>query len=343
MTRHEFATSGPFLFESGESLNTVTLSYYTSDREYTPGETVVWICHALTGNADPEDWWPGVVGKGKAIDPDKCFVVCPSMLCSSYGTCGPASVNPLTGKPYLLDFPKTTIRDMLKACILVRKHLGIHSIDCLIGPSIGGFIATEWLVTEPDIISKAFLLATYVRVLPYLTAFNESMRMALLADPSFLAALDLKGGEKGLVCARSMALLSYRTPYAYNLTQKEDDPDTLFADRAASYQRHQGRKLIDRYFDAYSYWYLSYAVDSMNIGRGRGGVEKALSSIRARCKVVYITSDQIFTKELCEEYAGLIPDATCHGIESIFGHDGFLIENDAVASIISDFINQNIF
>lgn len=334
MKRRELEVKEPFFPEAGGKLAPMTLTYHTPDREYSAGEKVVWICHALTGNSNPEDWWPEMVGAGKFLDPSRFYIVCVSMLCSAYGTCGPASVNPGTGKPYLLDFPKVTIRDMVRANILVRKHLGIGHIDFAIGPSIGGFQVAEWLVMEPEVIGKAVLLATAVRVPPFLTAFNESMRMALLADSTFLEARDIKGGEAGLKCARSIALISYRTFAGYNLTQKEQDDDTLFADRAASYQRHQGEKLVAREFDAYSYWYLAYALDSMNIGRGRGGVAKALASIKADCTVICITSDQLFPPETGKETASLVPDAKYYEIPSVFGHDGFLLENDRLIEIL---------
>ena len=334
MRRHELKVTDRFCFEGGGFLDSMTLVYYTSDREYRPGEKVVWVCHALTGNANPEDWWPQMVGPGMLFDPDKCFVACVSMLCSPYGLCGPASTNPETGKPYFFDFPRTTVRDIVRANILVRKALGIEKIDLMLGPSIGGFQTLEWVIMEPDVVDRAVFLATAHRVQPYMTAFNESQRMALLADPSFKAAESLNGGEAGLRCARSIALISYRTFNGYNLTQKEPDTDTLWADRAASYQRYQGEKLIRRYFDAYSYWYLTYALDSQNVGRGRGGVDKALESIKAKCTVISITSDYLFPPSHGKETAAALRNADYFEIDSIFGHDGFLLENERLTEIL---------
>ena len=340
MKRNVLHIDTHFEFEAGGSLDSMDLVYHTSPREYTEGETVVWICHALTGSSDPEDWWNTMVGKGLTFDPDKVFVVCVSMLCSPYGMCGPATINPATGKPYLLDFPKATVRDVVNANILVRKALGINKIDILMGPSIGGFQTLEWLVMEPDTIRKAVILATSDRATPYLTAYNESQRMAILADPTFLAAESVKGGQEGLKCARSIALISYRTREGYNASQQETDEDTLFASRAASYQRYQGQKLINRDFDAYSYWYLTLQLDSHNLGRGRGGVEKALSGIKAECTVIDVTSDQLFPADRLREISGLIPGAAYHEIDSIFGHDGFFIESGQLAEILKPLINN---
>lgn len=280
-----------------------------------------------------------MVGKGTLIDVDRYYVVCVSMICSSYGECSPATIDPATGKPYLLSFPDTTIRDMVRANILVRKHLGIEKIDLMIGPSIGGFLTYEWAVMEPEVIKNAFFLATANRVPPFLTAFNESQRMAMLADPTFKEAKDIHGGELGLKCARSIALISYRTCDGYNTTQSEKDDDVMVADRASSYQRYQGEKLIRREFDAYSYWYLSYALDSMNLGRGRGGVEAALSTIKAKSIVVSITSDMLFPPSLGAASAAAIPGAVHKQISSIYGHDGFLIENDQLCDILAPVID----
>ena len=341
MKRHTLVIEEPFEFEGGGRLDRLEMVYHTSDRAYRPGETVVWICHALTGNSNPEDWWPQLVGSGKLFDPDKVFIVCAAMLCSPYGATGPASVNPATGKPYMFDFPQTTVRDIVNAEILVRKHLGIERIDLMLGPSIGGFQALEWVIMEPEVVRDVVFLATATRVLPYMTAFNESQRMALEADPSFREAKDLTGGRKGLACARSIALISYRTYEGYNLTQREKEEDTLFADRAGSYQRYQGKKLVDR-FDAYSYWYLTLALDSQNVGRGRGGVEAALARIQANCMMIAIDSDVLFPPSHGKATVAALKSAQYRELSSRFGHDGFLIETEQLTEILLPFLGKYI-
>ncbi len=255
------------------------------------------------------------------------------MLGSAYGSSGPASINPATGKPFYFDFPKVTVRDIVRANDLVRRHLGIEKIGLMVGGSIGGFQSVEWAVMNPDLFEKAVFIACGARVTPWLTAWEESQRMALEADPTFRECASLKGGEAGLRCARSIALISYRSYEGYNATQQEQDEDCLFADRAGSYQRYQGRKLSDR-FDAYSYYYLSDSVNSNNVGRGRGGVEKALGTIRTACTVIGIDSDRLFPVEEQKLMASCIPGARYHEITSKFGHDGFLLENDQLTEII---------
>ena len=340
MRYNKLVIDKPFQFENGGSLDHLELVYYTSDRPYRPGETVVWICHALTGNSNPEDWWPQLVGRGKLFDPDRYFIVCVSMLCSPYGETGPASVNPATGRPYFFDFPLTTVRDIVSAEILVRKELGISRIALMLGPSIGGFQALEWVIMEPEVVRDVVFLATATRVTPFMTAFNESQRLALEADPTFREARDLSGGSAGLACARSIALISYRTYAGYNLTQAEQEEDTLFADRAASYQRYQGQKLLRRNFDAYSYWYLTYALDSMNVGRGRGGVEAALSRIQAHCMMISIDSDVLFPPSHGRATVAALRYADYREIHSAFGHDGFLVENDQLTAILQPMLEK---
>ena len=331
MIRHELTAR--LELEAGGILPAARIVYHTSSEGW-DGKPVVWICHALTANSDPEDWWPEMVGPGKGIDTDRFFVVCVNMLGSPYGSEGPAMINPETGKPWLLDFPRVTIRDMIKATIEVRKSLGINRIFLLIGSSIGGFQALEWAITEPSIFEHCVFIATAPRISPYFTAMNEAQRMAIEADQSFRAAKDLSGGAAGLRCARAQGLISYRSYEGYRLTQWEEDPDTLFAGRAASYERYQGEKLVRRSFDAYSYYTLSYALDSHNVGRGRGGVAKALDTIKAHSIIITIDSDNLFPVEESRVWNKLLPGAEYIEISSRFGHDGFLLETERLTEIL---------
>ena len=331
MIRHELTAR--LELEAGGILPAARIVYNTSSEGW-DGKPVVWICHALTANRDPEDWWPEMVGPGKGIDTDRFFVVCVNMLGSPYGSEGPARINPETGKPWLLDFPRVTVRDMIKATIEVRKYLGINRIFLLIGSSIGGFQALEWAITEPSIFEHCVFIATAPRISPYFTAMNEAQRMAIEADQSFRAAKDLSGGAAGLRCARAQGLISYRSYEGYRLTQWEEDPDTLFAGRAASYERYQGEKLVRRSFDAYSYYTLSYALDSHNVGRGRGGVAKALDTIKAHSIIITIDSDNLFPVEGSRVWNKLVPGAEYIEISSRFGHDGFLLETERLTEIL---------
>ena len=332
MRYQEYIHPGPFAFEAGGTLENIHIAFHTSERAYRPGDKVVLVCHPLTADSNLEEWWPGLVGPGKFIDPEKYFVFCVNMLGSCYGSEGPGSINPATGKPYYFSFPKVTVRDIARAISLVRRHLGIPVIDLLIGCSIGGFQALELAIMEPDTIRKAVFMATTSRVSPWLSAFEETQRMALEADPSFRAAENLDGGKAGLRCARTVALLSYRCDLGYNARQGETDLDVMFPQRASRYHQYQGEKFVE-HFNAYSYWYLSYAVDSVNVGRGRGGVEKALGRITAETLVLSFETDLIFPPHDMVHIAEAIPGARYAEIPTIFGHDGFLIETEKIAEL----------
>ena len=327
MHLHKLTTHN-FSFEAGGSLDQLEIIYHTSPRKYQKGERVVWLCHALTANSDPLDWWPEMVGEGCCVNPDKDFVVCVNIFGSAYGTTGPRSIeNPLS-------FPFFTVRDTARLFTLVREHLGIEQVDLLIGSSIGGFHALEWAIMEGKVIQHAAFIATAPRVSPWLSAWMEVQRMALEADPTFRACENLNGGRKGLEAARAISLISYRSFDGYNLTQYETDDDCLFASRAASYERYQGEKLVKRGFDAYSYYYLLHCVDSQNVGRNRGGVANALAQIKAKSIVISITSDGLFPPAESSIWAQHIPHAQYFEIESRFGHDGFLLETEQITHIL---------
>lgn len=335
MIYQEYKYPYSFKLEVGEEVSDLVVAYHSSAPKYDIKEEkkVLWICHALTANSNPEEWWPELVGVGKLFDTEKYFVVCANMLGSPYGSWGPSKYPQYK----YLTTPKITVRDIVHANDLVRKHLGIEQIDLLIGGSIGGFQALEWAITSPSLIKKAIFIACGAETTPWLAASIESQKMAIEADSNFHIQESLQAPYLGLRCARAMALISYRSYDGYNLTQKEENEDYLFSIRASSYQRYQGKKLSDR-FDAYSYYYLCDSVLSHNVGRSRGGVEAALSKIECESVVIGIDSDALFP--LCEQkrIASAIPNAKYYEITSKFGHDGFLLENEQLTEIIEPLI-----
>lgn len=325
----------PFETETGESLPGLEITYHTWGKLNDDASNVIWICHALTANSDVEAWWPGMVGKGLLFDPGEHFIVCANVLGSCYGTTGPASVNPLTGKPWLRTFPQITVRDLVNVHEILRKHLGIKRIHTIIGASIGGYQALEYSIMYPDLIQRLVVLASGTKQTPWALAFSESMRLAMEADITFLDG-DPEGGKKGLRAARSIALISYRTREAYNLTQKEDDDNKLDSFKASSYQDYQGDKLVKR-FNPYSYWCLTCLSDTHNLGRKRGGVVNALKMISAKVLCVGIKSDLLFPTDEQKFIALNTRDAEYVEIDSFYGHDGFLIETGLVTDVIRKF------
>lgn len=329
----------PFVLESGEVLPSLDIAYDTFGECNADASNVVWVCHALTANSDVADWWPHTVEKGCFLDPEKYFTVCANFLGSHYGTTGPLSVNPSTGEKWYGDFPRITVRDMVRCHQLLAEHLGIKRVKLLIGSSIGGFQCLEWCVMQPDFAERAAFIATTPRTKPWASAFNESQRMAVECDPTFGERRDDAGAE-GMAVARSIALLSYRGGMAYDKTQEDADPnEASFERRVLSYQRYQGDKLRRR-FNAYSYYRLSQAVDSHNLGRGRGAVEEQLAKIRSKSLVVAITSDILFPPSDHTILVENIPHVEYHLIDSDFGHDGFLVEHEQLNDIILNFLDD---
>jgi len=327
----------PFKLENGEELAELTIAYNTSGTF--KGDNVIWVCHALTANSDVADWWPGTVESGRFLDPNRYFIVCANILGSHYGTTGPLSINPKSGEPYYNAFPFITVRDMVNAHLLLAEHLGITRIRAIIGSSIGGFQAMEMAVSQPDLAQKLILIATAARSQPWAIALNESQRMAIETDTTY-GTPDSEAGRKGMRVARSIGLLSYRGSLAYNATQQENDTIYKVAGfRATTYQQYQGEKLCRR-FNAYSYYRLSQAFDSHNVGRYRGGVERALGQIKSKTLVVGISSDIIFPVYEQIFLYRHIPKAEIHLLSSNFGHDGFLVEADKLNAILKPFINN---
>ena len=328
-----------FELESGVKLPSLTIAYDTYGVRNEDSSNVIWVCHALTANSDVADWWPHTVEEGCFLDPDKYFTVCANFLGSHYGTTGPLSENPEAGEPWYGDFPRITVRDMVRAHQLLAEYLGIKRVKLLIGSSIGGFQCLEWSVMQPDFAERAAFIATTPRTKPWASAFNESQRMAIQSDPTF-GERNAEAGLDGLAIARSIALLSYRGGMAYDKTQEDADPDEAsFERRVHSYQRYQGEKLRRR-FNAYSYIRLSQAVDSHNLGRGRGKVEDVLKQIKAKSLVVAITSDILFPPSDHQILIDNIPDVEYHLIDSDFGHDGFLVEHKQLNDIILNFLGE---
>jgi homoserine O-acetyltransferase/O-succinyltransferase len=321
-----------FKLESGRTIDGLQLGYNTFGTLNKEKDNVVWVVHALTANADPTEWWPGVVGDGFVIDPAKYFIICANNPGSPYGSTSPLSIDPRTGSSYYHDFPTFTSRDIATAFAGLRNALGIDKIKLLIGASLGGQISLEWSIIEPTIFENMTLIATNAKHSPWGIAFNESQRLAIEADRTW-PENTADAGSQGLIAARSIALLSYRTSIGYNSTQKDDRP--LYENyRAATYQRYQGEKLLKRY-NAHSYYTVTKTMDSHNIGRGRESAELALRSIKANTFIIGITTDILFPIDEQKYLAMNIRGSKFIELFSSLGHDGFLTESEKVSDVIS--------
>lgn len=331
---------GKFPLELGGVIENPVIAYHTFGTLNRDRDNAVWVCHALTANSDVSEWWPHTVEEGCFLDPGKWFVVCANIIGSHYGSTGPLSVDPTTGKPFYGNFPRLTIRDMARAHMLLAEALGIEQINTLVGSSVGGFQALEWIAEEPQRFSRLILIATDAKASPWTIAIDETQRMAIRCDATFGEPRD-DAGMAGLAAARAIGLLTYRGADGYNATQ-QDHTGHMPSDcdhRACTYQRYQGEKLCRRY-NAYSYMTILDAFDTHDIGRERGGTDTALAAIKAKTIVIGLTTDIIFTPREMRILASKIPGAQYQEIASPFGHDGFLVEHEQLNSILNKFMND---
>lgn len=322
-----------FTLESGAVLPELRIAYHTYGTLNADGSNAIWVCHALTANSDVVNWWAGLIGDNCVIDPAKHFIVCANILGSCYGSSGPLTHNLETGHPYFQTFPTVTIRDMVQAHILLRKHLGIDKIHLLIGGSMGGYQVLEWALAEPAAIERLFLLCTGASESAWGIAIHTAQRLAIEADCSWQDASP-QAGARGLKAARAIGMLTYRNYQTFVRTQSDPDKDKTDGFRAASYINYQGDKLVNR-FNAQTYWLLTKAMDSHNIARGRAAdMATLLGQLSHPTLLMGITSDILCPPEEQLFLEKHMPNATYHEIDSSYGHDGFLIEHEQIGGIL---------
>jgi homoserine O-acetyltransferase len=330
-----FKSPEPFQLENGGVLPELTLGYHTFGNLNAERSNVLWVCHALTANSDVSDWWSGLYGPGNVFDPEKYFIVCANMIGSCYGSTGPRSTNPVTGKAYGKDFPLVSIRDLARSQDLLRQHLGIEAIELCIGGSCGGHQVLELAFLIPEKIKKIALLVCAARESAWAIAIHESQRMAIEADPTWTDDEHLSG-QAGLRAARAIGLLSYRSIEAYRDTQTDPD-ERSDGFRAAGYMQYQGAKLVRRFYSQ-SYWHLTKILDTHHVGRGRGGIPGALQQLTMPAFVFSIEKDMLIPPFEQEILARHLPAAQFCTVDSVYGHDGFLIETEVLKAELGEFM-----
>ncbi|QGG95066.1 homoserine O-acetyltransferase MetX [Actinomarinicola tropica] len=356
--------SRPFALEGGGVLRGVDVAYETWGELDADGSNAVLVCHALTGDshvAGPSGhghptagWWDDLVGPGRAIDTDRWFVVCANVLGGCQGTTGPASIDPDTGRPHGARFPVVTIRDVVRTQAALADHLGVDVWASVIGGSMGGMQALEWTVMFPDRMRSVGALATTAAAGAQQIAWSHVGRMAIAGDPNwrdgdYYDAPDGEGPHQGLALARSIAQIHYRTEPVFEerfgrRTVEPVDRLSLW-DRfqVESYLDYQGEKLVRR-FDANSYLVLNKAMDLHDLGRGRGGVERALDRVRVPVLTMSIDSDSLYPpyqqEQLRDGFAerGRLFDHV--SIASPHGHDGFLLEPAQVGPPLARLLDE---
>jgi homoserine O-acetyltransferase len=342
---------GPLTLQSGAVLPDVSIAVQRWGELSPARDNVVVVLHALTGDshitgpAGPghptPGWWDGVAGPGAPIDTDRWCAVATNVLGGCRGSTGPSSPAP-DGKPYGARFPIISVRDQVEADVAALAAIGIGEVAAVVGGSMGGARALEWIVSHPDAVRSALVLAVGARATADQIGTQSSQIAAIKADPNWQGGDYYGTGSApldGMDIARRFAHLTYRGEVELDTRFANDaqgDEDPLAGGRYAvqSYLEHQGAKLVDR-FDPGTYVALTHALSSHDVGRDRGGVAAALRGCPVPVVVGGITSDRLYPLRLQEELAGLLPGCTgLQVVESIYGHDGFLVEHDAVGDLI---------
>lgn len=330
----------PFELESGEVLEGVQIAYRTWGELNSEGNNAILICHALTGNADADDWWQPLFGKGCSFDPTTDFIISSNVLGSCYGTTGPTSLDPKTGKVYGRRFPPLTIRDMVHLQARLLKILGVQQLKLVIGGSLGGMQVLEWAALYPQQIEKIAVIASSGRHSAWCIGLSEAQRQAIYADPNWNSgeyALE-KQPTNGLAVARMIAMSTYRSRASFEekFSRQQQVEVQAQSYAIANYLQHQGQKLVER-FDANTYVKLTQAMDNHDIARDRGDYRAVLSQIRQPALIVAIESDILYPPVEQQELAEFIPQAKLTWLRSPHGHDAFLIDMEALNELVVAF------
>ncbi len=335
-----YVPPGPFLLESGVRLDRLQVAYRTWGRLSPAGDNAVIVCHAFTGSADVDRWWAKMFGPGRALDPVRDFVICSNILGSCYGTTGPASVDPATGRPYLASFPSITVRDMVRVQGELARALGVRRIRSVIGGSLGGMQVLEWALLFPELVQSIVPIANSARHSAWAIGLSEAQRQAIVADPRWAGGRydPANPPRAGLAAARMMAMCTYRGWESFEERYgRRSQAADLFA--MESYLRYQGQQLVDR-FDAATYHALTRAMDTHDVARGRGEYEAVLRGIRQPALVVTVDTDVLYVPEEQRVMARHMPGARLERLESPHGHDAFLIHVDELSAMVADFRNR---
>lgn len=352
--------SQPFITEHRDCLQQVDLTYETWGTLNAARDNAVLVIHALTGDShaashDPSDqpgWWEPLIGPGRALDTERYYVICANNLGSCYGSTGPGSVNPKTGKQYRLSFPLLTVRDLVSVQARLIERLGVASLQAVIGGSLGGMQVLEWAAMYPEFVRKAIPVATSGRFSAQGIAFNEIQRRVIMLDPAWNEGnySEDAAPATGLAIARMVGVITYQSDELM-ASRFGRNPEARYTDWPAFLQRYdiegylnyQGDKLARR-FDPNSYLYLTRAMDSHDLGRGCASYEEGIRRIEAPTLMVGIRSDILFptylVREVAEIQQSLGRDGRYVEIDSPNGHDAFLNDVAPLARYVAEFLND---
>ncbi len=360
----DFVYPQPFTFKSGQVLSGFTLRYETYGKLNATRDNAILICHALSGDhhcagrhsADDRKpgWWDNLIGPGKAVDTDNFFVVCANCLGGCVGSSGPSSLNPATGRPYGIDFPFVTIRDMVRAQKLLLDDLGVTALHAVIGGSMGGMQVLQWGIEFPAFTRRLLAMATTSREGAQAIAFNEVGRQAIMQDPAWHNGDYPKDGgpRVGLAIARMMAHITYVSDASMDRKFGRKKKETANGEaytfdvqfEVESYLRHQGQSFINR-FDANSYLYITRALDQFDLAQAYGSLEQAFAAVQAETLVVGFTSDWLFPPGQNRAIALALlragKRANYAELDTDLGHDSFLLESEDLYALVRGFLERD--
>jgi homoserine O-acetyltransferase/O-succinyltransferase len=350
------------ILESGKTLKNVQVAYETYGKLNKEKSNAILVCHALSGDAHvagwyegdkKPGWWDVIIGPGKCLDTEKYFIICSNVIGGCQGSTGPASINPDTNKPYGLDFPIITIKDMVNAQKKLVNSLGIIQLFAVIGGSMGGMQVLQWCISYPEMVRSAIPIATTAYSSPQQIAFNEVGRRAIISDPNWNngSYYNSEFPDAGLALARMIAHITYLSnesmyqKFGRRLQDKEDygfDFETDF--EVESYLHYQGNSFTKR-FDANSYLYISKAIDYFDLA-GEGSLAEAFYGLKIKFLVISVDSDWLYppsqSKDIVMGLNANDIDVSYCEIKSSYGHDAFLIEAGQLNYLIAGFLSHTL-
>jgi homoserine O-acetyltransferase len=345
--------------ESGRILGPITLAYETYGELNEERSNAILVAHAWTGNAhlagkydeseQKPGWWDAIVGPGRLLDTNRYCVICSNVIGSCYGSTGPTSINPKTGKRYNLSFPVITVRDMVRAQQLLMDHLGIERLLSVLGGSMGGMQALEWATQFPQRIASAVILAATPRPSAQAIALNAVARWAIFNDPTWKKGEYRKNPKDGLALARGIGHITFLSDESMTakFERRFSARDGLFdffgQFEVERYLTYNGYNFVDR-FDANSFLYLAKALDLYDVAWGCESLEEALAPVAAPLQFFAFSSDWLYppyqTEEMVTVLQRLGRQVEYHLIESSYGHDAFLLEHETFAPLVRDFLEK---
>ena len=345
--------------QSGRILGPITLAYETYGTLNAERSNAILVAHAWTGSAHlagrhseqdtKSGWWDALVGPGRLLDTDRYFVICSNVLGSCYGSTGPASINPRTGKRYNLSFPVVTVRDMVAAQRLLIDRLGIRKLLSVMGGSMGGMQALEWATQYPDRIASAVILAATPRPSAQAIAFSGIARWAIFNDPTWRKGDYHKNPKDGLALARGIGHIcflsdeSMTAKFGRRFSARDGLFDFFGQFEVERYLTYNGYNFVDR-FDANSFLYLAKALDLYDVSWDCESLEEAFAPVTAPLQLFAFTSDWLYppyqTEEMVTALNNIGKTVEYHLITSSYGHDAFLLELETFTPMVRDFIRR---